>query len=589
MRWIHCLSGVVFGCAVVFGSADLAKADGVVEGEVGEVGEYVVVMRDQVDRAVIEHAARIDDRSLRRDVVVDLLKDHAALSQTGVLDALRDGGGVERVRSMWIANLVAVRMTEEMANRIGARGDVVDVFRMDRSDRIGSPIPVVDDDDVLFAPADGQIDCGVDLMRAPGVWDELGETGGDVVVAVIDTGCCVTHPDLVNQIWMNPGEIPGNHIDDDDNGFIDDVYGWNFEEFSADITDFTGHGTHVSGTIAGDGTNGVTTGMAPDVKIMTLKFYNSVYGEVSVWDSIQYATDNGADVINGSIGWSHYMYPQRSIWRLVCENAMAAGLVVVFSGGAEGCFNPPDDIVTPGDVPDVVTAGTLDCDDQIMYFSSCGPVTWEDVDPFNDWPYPPGKMKPTSAVPGVNTISCSNDGEGYVYMSGSAMATAHFSGAAALVVGANPVLDPAEVKDILMETAVDLGDPGMDNTYGAGRVDAFEAVLAAFAFGSELELVGPEEPGVGEVNEFVCGGAEPGNTVALLYSFSIGSTDWPACPGVAIDLNQPKIGQIRSANGSGTAVFSVYVPHAASGIITYQEAVEPDTCAMSNVVVVHWP
>src|SRR5690606_1662851 len=115
----------------------------------------------------------------------------------------------------------------------------------------------------------GEIECGVELMRAPDVWSDFGLTGEGVVVGVIDTGICLTHPDLVNQIWQNPNEIPGNGIDDDNNGYVDDTVGWNFEHDTNDVTDTNSHGTHVSGTVAGDGTNGVQTGMAPDAQIMT--------------------------------------------------------------------------------------------------------------------------------------------------------------------------------------------------------------------------------------------------------------------------------------------------------------------------------
>jgi len=128
-------------------------------------------------------------------------------------------------------------------------------------------------------------------------------------------------------------------------------------------------------------------------------------------------------------------------------------------------------------VPDVITVGATDQNDNIASFSSIGPITWQNVPPYNDWPYPPGKIKPSVSAPGVSTKSTSYDCVGYLHMDGTSMATPHVAGAAALMIQANPNLDHFGVKTALMESSIDLGAPGMDNTFGAGRVDAYEAVL----------------------------------------------------------------------------------------------------------------
>jgi hypothetical protein len=126
----------------------------------------------------------------------------------------------------------------------------------------------------------------------------------------------------------------------------------------------------------------------------------------------------------------------------------------------------------------MITAGAIDCNSNVAGFSSRGPVTWQSVPPYNDWPYPPGRINPTTAADGVNTISlaiCSR----YRALSGTSMATPHHAGVLALMRERNPNLAHDRAHDILQNTAVDLGTPGDDNDTGRGRIDAYEAVRAA--------------------------------------------------------------------------------------------------------------
>jgi len=325
------------------------------------------------------------------------------------------------------------------------------------------------------------IECGVNLMNAPVAWLN-GFTGQGIVVGMIDTGLCITHPDIVNQVWDNPGEIANNGIDDDNNGFVDDIHGWSWDGNGSNnnINDNNSHGSHTSGTVAGDGTQGTQTGMAPDANIQVLKFWNNLSGESSVWNGMQYGVANGADVLSASLGWLHQWNPDRVTWRNLSENTFASGVVVVFAAGNEGSQFGIDSVRTPGDVPDMITVGATDCNMNAAGFSSRGPVTWQNIPPFNDWPFPPGKLKPTISAPGVSTIS-DNLCSGYQSLSGTSMATPHIAGTVALMLSANPNLDHYQVKQILKDTAIDRGQSGPDNTYGAGFVDAWDAVQAALA------------------------------------------------------------------------------------------------------------
>src|SRR5262249_17056604 len=141
-------------------------------------------------------------------------------------------------------------------------------------------------------------------IDAPEAWDVT--TGSSrVVVAVLDTGVDYTHPDLAANIWTNPGEIPGNGIDDDHNGYVDDVPGYDFANNDPDPMDDQGHGTHVAGTIGAVGNNGVgVVGVAWNVRIMALKFLDSA-GNGTVANAIRalnYAVANGATISNNSYG-----------------------------------------------------------------------------------------------------------------------------------------------------------------------------------------------------------------------------------------------------------------------------------------------
>ncbi|MBK7404518.1 MAG: S8 family serine peptidase [Phycisphaerales bacterium] len=343
-----------------------------------------------------------------------------------------------------------------------------------------------------LAPADPTrraIECGVAAMRAPDVWAQHGITGNGVVVALIDSGVCTTHPDIARHIWSNPGEIDGNGIDDDGNGYVDDIHGWNFRDDSPNIEDDHFHGSHTAGTIAGDGTSGTQCGMAPGAIIMPLKYWDDTSAEWMIWASMQYALDNGADMVSASLGWSYVYDPDRAMWRAVCESMFDAGLICVFAAGNEGWRPPYDAIRCPGDVPDMITVGATDCFMSVLQISSRGPVTWQDVDPYNDWPYPPGKIKPTVVAPGSNTIS-HNLCSGYWPQTGTSMSTPHVAGAVALMLEADPGLDQFAAASILGRTAIDLGSVGPDVASGAGFVDALAAVEMTLAMACRADANG---------------------------------------------------------------------------------------------------
>jgi len=467
----------------------------------GELIPTVFVLNAQVSKRALGQAAAELDKEARRQAVVSQLKQTASASQAGLLDALEAGqaaGEVGAVRALWLHNAVVAEVSPELVVELASREEV-GYANLDHV--IGEEVfPVKPGDGNI--PEGGVVECGVALMGTESVWAQ-GITGKDVVVGHIDTGVCTSHPDIVNQIWENPGEVPGNGFDDDGNGFVDDINGWNFFQNTNNVQDQNGHGTHTAGTVAGDGTNGQQTGMAPDAEVMVLEFWNNFAGESIVWECMQYAVDNGADVITASIGWPHSQNPDRAMWRNVSENTMAAGVVTIYAAGNEGACCGVDSVRTPGDVPDMITVGATTCSDTLAGFSSQGPVTWQDVPPFNDWPFPPGKLKPTISAPGNNTLSLSNNCFSYTTLSGTSMATPHVAGAVALMLEANPSLDHFQVKQILKDTSVDLGSSGADNQFGAGRVDAEAAVAAALDMADPCEIADFNADGDVNISDFI--------------------------------------------------------------------------------------
>ena len=455
------------------------------------------VLRDQLTGpALRDRAAGISDRAERRRIVVGALKAHAGETQLrlrGELRKLEQLGRARRLRFLWIGNIVAADLTAAEIRRLAAFEEIDHVSYSPKVDiSLEQPLtPVVNTSPLAsyLAPAAGvdEIECGVDLMNAPLVWNDLGVTGEGAVIAMIDSGTCWYHSDIENQIWVNPGEdLDGdgvvmdaddeNGIDDDGNGYIDDLIGYDIDNGDNDPNDDNSHGSHTSGTVAGDGTGGSQTGMAPDAAVMILRVGLQFSDEPDVWEAMQYAADNGADAISMSLGWPHSQNPDRATWRTNSENTMDAGTAMVVAAGNEGSGSEPDNVRTPGDVPRVITVGATNCSDQAASFSSRGPVTWQDVPPFNDHPYPPGLVKPDVSAPGVSTKS-HNLCSGYSTKSGTSMATPHVAGTVALMVANDPNLLPDDIKLLLEESSIDLGEPGKDNTYGTGRVDAYEAVL----------------------------------------------------------------------------------------------------------------
>lgn len=302
-------------------------------------------------------------------------------------------------------------------------------------------------------------------------WDiSRGHPG--IIVAIIDSGLSLDHPDLAAAIWQNPGEIAGNGLDDDNNGLIDDINGWNFAGNSANINDWHGHGSHVGGIVGARINNGIgIAGVAPKTTLMPLGvFAQTAAGALGTFadevKAILYAVDHGARVINLSLGSNAYSRgEQRAI-----EYAVARGTVVIVAAGNSG----REAYHWPAAHEAAIAVASTSRDDTRSSFSNFG--DYVDI-----------------AAPGERIMSLNYSG-GYVTKNGTSMATPHVSGVAALILARNAMLTPAEVRTILESTATDLGSAGWDKYYGHGRVDALAALQATPPYTGTFPAPEPDWP-----------------------------------------------------------------------------------------------
>ncbi|MCX6924894.1 MAG: S8 family peptidase, partial [Verrucomicrobia bacterium] len=297
----------------------------------------------------------------------------------------------------------------------------------------------------------GTSDADID---APEAWG-LNTGSRQVIVAVIDTGVDYTHPDLTNNIWTNPGEIPGNGIDDDGNGFVDDVHGYDFVNNDGNPMDDHYHGTHCAGTIGAEGNNGIgVAGVCWQVRIMPVKFLdaNGNGSTANAISAIEYATLMGARVMNNSWGGGGYEQSLKD----VIDAAGAAGCVFVAAAGNSYGNNNDANPFYPASYTsaNLVAVMSTDNNDVRSTFSNYGQTSVH------------------LAAPGSSILSC-QPGGGYQLLSGTSMATPHVSGACALLLSANPMLSVSQIKQALLST-VDPTLPGQ--CVSGGRLNLARAL-----------------------------------------------------------------------------------------------------------------
>lgn len=294
---------------------------------------------------------------------------------------------------------------------------------------------------------------GIDI-NIEKAWD-ITKGNEDVVVAVIDLGIDYNHEDLKNNIWTNKDEIPGNGIDDDNNGYIDDIHGWNYISDSNDVMDGHGHGTHVSGIIAAEDNDKGIIGAAPKVKIMPLKV-GSNDGTIylnSVEKAIEYGLSKGIKIFNCSFEGSEVSEREYEI----IKNSNALFLC---AAGNNSLDNDNNSVLPANynDLPNVISVMSID----------------EEGNKSSNSNY--GKTKVDIAAPGTFIYSTVPDK--YKYISGTSMATGYVSAVAALALSVDPTLTASELKTLILANAKPLSSLTDLNTTG-GMLDAGSVVEAA--------------------------------------------------------------------------------------------------------------
>ncbi|MFM8497097.1 MAG: S8 family serine peptidase [Planctomycetia bacterium] len=312
--------------------------------------------------------------------------------------------------------------------------------------------------EVPNSPADrGMIDWGVDAVRAPEVWAQ-GYTGRGIVVAVVDTGVDYTHPSLRSSIWVNPHEIADDGIDNDNNGFVDDIRGWDFTGLRGDNNPMDeisagggGHGTHVAGTIAAMQSAFGPQGVSPEAKIMAVRALAGSGTSEGVAAGIRYAATNGAHVINLSLGIPNTTETPQQI-RDAITYATSLGVIVIAAAGNEREATPS----TPASLantPGVISVGAVDSVLNLGSFSAlAGPS------PAMKHIVAPG-VNVRSTVPAgyknprVNVV-VTPTGVAFADLPGTSMAAPHVSGVVALMLSALPNPRAPGVRDRVVSALV---------------------------------------------------------------------------------------------------------------------------------------
>ncbi|HWM87256.1 MAG TPA: S8 family peptidase [Kofleriaceae bacterium] len=447
------LSLAVWGCSP---SSDLGEDQRSVEGAPGQVIAAAEYAADSV-LVRFRSAPSAPDRSLSVARVGGSIED---VNRDGIYD---------RFSQLASGELAVVRLDRGVAVE-----DAIAALRSDPAVLYAEPNYIVHAIAVPNDPSFGQLygldnngqtggtpDADIDAVEA---WD-VSVGNPDVVVGVVDTGIDYTHEDLAGNVFVNPNEIAGNGVDDDGNGVIDDVHGFNAITGSGDPFDDHSHGTHCSGTIGAVGNNGLgVAGVNHDVTIMGLKFL-SAGGSGTLEDAIEainYAVGQknaGVNLRVLSNSWSGGGFSQALLDAIT--SASNADILFVAAAGNTGSDNDSSPTFPANyDAPNVVSVAATDHNDGLAFFSCFGATT---VD---------------LGAPGVDVLS-TTPGNTYSLFSGTSMATPHVAGVAALVLSVNPTLPTAALKDVVLNS----GDPiaALAGITLTGRRANAAAALAAAA------------------------------------------------------------------------------------------------------------
>ena len=356
------------------------------------------------------------------------------------------------VETLWLVNGMIVKLPVNQLRQLATDENIATLYANRQAHIIQ---PYIHGDVSTGSVNEVKYTYGLEKLNIPLIRQKAAQLiGTGVRVGILDTGVDAKHPDLKDR-----------------------VVGWkDFIKGQKEPFDDHGHGTHVSGTIAGGETSGTSIGVAPGAKILMGKIF-SASGSGS-WDAIlkgmQWMADPDGDpktndfpsLVSNSWGGGEPSASENPMDNAMCKAVhswVTLGILPVFAAGNSGSGEATVNL--PGACPEALTVGATDKDDKIASFSSRGPAKWKSGE----------IIKPTISAPGV-AVNSAAPGGGYKTMSGTSMATPHTAGLAALVYQANPGITIEAATKLIIAGAQDLGTPGNDNDYGWGRIDAAKTV-----------------------------------------------------------------------------------------------------------------
>ncbi len=407
---------------------------------------------------VLATAALIPDLADRRVQVVEMLQADAARNSAALRSEIDQGvqaGLAVEVKAFWASPIVAMSARPALIEQLIQRADVVQIrpdgrFRLEADPVVEAPAPA--------NPQEAQaLQWNLNMVNTDLAQSALGLDGTGAVVAIMDSGVDWQHSVLINQYRGYNPKGPAIHAG---NWYAatDEPYVYPGDGF--------GHGTHVAGIIVGDDHNGIRTGVAPGAQWIAVKIFDNFGFTEESWihDGFQWLmAPNGdptlaPDVVNSSWG-SNDIY--EDLFRPDVQALRSAGILPIFSAGNNGPSGQTTS--TPGSFPESLAVGAVDQDRYPASFSARGPSIWDEI-------------KPEVAAPGVSIYS-SYLGGGFAFLNGTSMAAPHVTGLAAMLIQADPDLNPDQLEEIIVETATPLGSEIPNNSTGWGLINAYAAGL----------------------------------------------------------------------------------------------------------------
>jgi subtilisin family serine protease len=467
-------------------------------GQSNNLQHVIVMMAERYDDSQLSQKTALMTKEQRRDFVIAERKAFCQASQVQVLDFLngyKSENLVSDLKTFWSFNGFSCSASAEVIAQLAQRKNVAMII----PDEMRQMIP----QNEMVRPVNTRANAWhVDKINAPAVWNynSSGYTGNGVIIGHIDTGVNYNHIDIANSMWDGGNEFPhhGYDIFYQDNDPMDD----------------DGHGTHTAGILAGQGTAGTQTGIAPGAKIMSIKVLGEDgQGEAThLIQGVEFALEHGAHILSLSLSdvGAGPCYYYRDVFTTCLEAGVAAAVACGNEGQTQYTFPVPFNISAPGNCPpawlhpdqrnlieggltSVISVGATDSNDEHCGFSSVGPTTWaagSNVGNYNDYPYEngdvnqPGLIRPDISAPGANITSLNyQTTNGYTELDGTSMATPCVAGVLAMLLEANPELSPAELDSIIELTSVRVGNTMKNNRVGSGRIDALAAMNALFHHG----------------------------------------------------------------------------------------------------------